>query len=75
MWEHSENSFDLQADQVSGLPAFEVVQLRELLKVFRRHSTKNDQKNKYYEGNVSLNEVNLGIALPEGIRKLEIGCA
>ena len=35
----------------------------------------NNEKNKYYEGKILLGEVNLGIALPEGMRGLEIGCA
>ena len=29
----------------------------------------------FYEGKVTLGEVNLGIALPEGMRGLEVGCA
>lgn len=50
-------------------------QLRELLRVYEKHISKNGEKNKYYEGKISLNDVNLGIALPEGLRGLEIGCA
>lgn len=58
-----------------GLTDAERDKLRDLIKVYTGHITKNSEKNRYYEGKISLKEVNLGIALPEGIRKLEIGCA
>lgn len=61
--------------KAEGLPAVEQQMLNELIEVFNYNRQKNALKNKYYEGNISLDEVNLGIALPEGIRKLEIGCA
>ena len=53
----------------------ERAQLMELLKIYCEHSTKNDTKRRYYEGHVTLGEVNLGLALPHGMRGLEIGCA
>lgn len=56
------------------LPALEAEQMRKLIDTYMYHRWKNDEKEKYYEGHVTLQEVNLGIALPEGIRKLEIGC-
>ena len=34
----------------------------------------NETKDKYYEGHITLNDVNIGIALPGGIKKLEVGC-
>lgn len=49
--------------------------LEELESVYNYHFSKNRKKNKYYEGNISVADVNLGIALPESIRGLEIGCA
>ena len=61
--------------KVAGLGVAEVEQLQKLLDVFEKHQFNNHQKNKYYEGKITLNDVNLGIALPEGIRGLEIGCA
>lgn len=61
--------------KAQGLPAQEQLMLDELIKIFDYNKGKNSLKNRYYEGNISLNEVNLGIALPDGIRKLEIGCA
>ena len=60
---------------VVGLPKEEYAQLNELVKSFLAHQTANEKKNRYYEGNISLGSVNLGIALPEGMRGLEIGCA
>lgn len=60
---------------VAGLGEREKVMLSELVKIYEHHHAGNAEKNKYYEGHISLSEVNLGIALPEGLRKLEIGCA
>ena len=60
---------------VQGLPDDEQAQLTDLLKIYKKHESKNNIKAKYYEGDITVGEVNLGIALPEGIRKLEIGCA
>ena len=60
---------------VTGLPASEYGLLMRLVNVFTAHQGKNEQKNRYYEGKISLNSVNLGIALPDGLSRLEIGCA
>ena len=62
-------------EKVIGLGAKEQVMLDKLLTVYQNAATKNEQKDRYYEGKISLNEVNLGIALPQGIRGLEIGCS
>lgn len=61
--------------QVAGLPAEEYGKLQQLINTYQYHLSKNVEKNKYYEGQISLNDVNLGIALPDGLRRLEIGCA
>lgn len=61
--------------QVVGLPTEEQIKLQKLLDIYQAHLSKNHEKNQYYEGQISLNAVNLGIALPEGLQKLEIGCA
>ena len=66
---------DLKAENITGLTRYEIPKVNKLVEVFNAHSYKNAEKNRYYEGKISLNEVNLGIALPESIRKLEIGCA
>lgn len=60
---------------VAGLGEAERVMLQKLLNVYQSHTSKNAEKNKYYEGKVTLGEVNLGIALPIGMRNLEIGCS
>ena len=65
----------MNPDNVRGLGVKEKEQLEDLLDVFTRHESRNREKNKYYEGRVTLGEVNLGIALPDGILGLEIGCA
>ena len=60
---------------VKGLDEVNQVRLQKLLEVFANAQPKNQIKDRYYEGHVSLGEVNLGIALPDGMSKLEIGCA
>lgn len=61
--------------QVIGLPLEEQDKLEKLLDVFSKYQTKNAEKERYYEGAISLKEVNLGIALPKDISQLEIGCS
>jgi len=61
--------------QVAGLPKVDQINLQNLINTWQTHDSKNQQKNKYYEGNIALADVNLGIAIPEAFRKLEIGCA
>ena len=68
-------SLKMDPSSIGGLTEQERGQLRELLKVYDNHHSKNAEKNKYYEGNISLDSVNLCIALPQGMRRLEIGCA
>ena len=60
---------------VKGLTPDEQDMLGNLLQIYNAHSFKNAEKDKYYEGKISLNSVNLGIALPDGLARLEIGCA
>lgn len=67
--------FDLQLSQVAGFGDEERYKFQKLLNVFNAHCFKNHEKNRYYEGKISLGEVNLCIALPEGMRGLEIGCS
>lgn len=59
---------------VQGLTPDEQHRLNELADVYQYHQSRNEVKNKYYEGHVTLNDVNLGIALPQGLRNLEVGC-
>ena len=65
----------ISAGNVIGLGENEREMLTELIEVYQYHYPKNMTKNKYYEGKVTLSEVNLGLALPDGIKNLEIGCA
>ena len=60
---------------VIGLDEENQARLQKLLEVYANAQPKNAIKDRYYEGHVSLGEVNLGIALPDGMSKLEIGCA
>lgn len=60
---------------VKGMGKVELEMLRELFQVLQYHASKNLTKAKYYEGKIPLNEVNLGIALPQGMAGLEIGCS
>ena len=61
--------------EIAGFAVEETDRLNKLITIFNNHSAKNETKNKYYEGKISLNDVNLGIALPDGLQRLEIGCA
>lgn len=60
---------------IENFPETEWDKFQELLDVFNSHFAPNSEKDRYYEGKISLGEVNLGIALPESIRGLEIGCS
>jgi len=65
----------LEISSVQGLPEDEAQRFQTLLNNFNNHSAKNAEKNRYYEGKIPLSEVNIGIALPDGMGRLEIGCA
>lgn len=67
--------FNLVPEQILGLNIEEIPNLKKLISVFNSHLSSNAKKNKYYEGRITVNDVNLGIALPDGLRRLEIGCA
>ena len=58
----------------ANLPDSEREILRDLIGIYEFHFWKNEQKDKYYEGHVTLADVNLGIALPDGFKGLEVGC-
>lgn len=62
-------------EDVVGLDPSEFDNLHKLLDVYQYHLSKNEEKNKYYEGNIRVSDVNLGIALPKTMRNLEIGCS
>ena len=60
---------------ISGLTAYEVAAFEDLLAIYAGHFSKNQEKDRYYEGKISVNSVNLGIALPKMLSGLQIGCA
>ena len=66
---------DISVSSVSGLPTKEFERLQVLISRYKEHAGKNAEKERYYEGKITLNEVNLGIALPDKLMRLEIGCA
>lgn len=74
MWLDHQN-FVERMIKAKGLPDKEQMMLMGLLTIYNANLYKNNVKNKYYEGRITLNDVNLGIALPNGMEKLEIGCA
>ena len=67
--------FEIDANKMPGLSSDERAALAKLFDVYRSHLTKNEIKERYYEGKIPLSEVNLGIALPQAFHGLEIGCA
>lgn len=75
MWEAINTISNLSAEQISGLGNKEKEMLQDLFNIYNRHITANLEKNKYYEGCVKLGEVNLGIALPNGLSKVGVGCS
>lgn len=64
----------LNFGHVAGLTAAEQQQLSDLAETYMYHQSRNATKDKYYEGHVTLQDVNLGLALPQGLRGLEVGC-
>lgn len=65
----------ITAQNIVGLDEYGVEKLQKLIDVFNKHASKNAEKDKYYEGKITLREVNIGIALPKAFGGLEIGCA
>lgn len=65
---------NLQFGHVNGLTATEQANLLALANALDYHQGRNATKDKYYEGHITLNDVNLGIALPDDLKKLDVGC-
>ena len=59
---------------VQGLTQEEQKQLRDLADVYNYHQSRNAAKDKYYEGHITLKDVNLGVAIPQSFQNLEVGC-
>ena len=66
---------NLNPANIGGLTQDEKALLAKLISVYTSHRAKNAIKDRYYEGKISLDEVNLGIALPDGLSRLEVGCS
>lgn len=64
----------LNFGNVEGLPKEDQETLNRLEDIYKWHQVGNALKDKYYSGKVKLKDVNLGIALPTSLGKLEIGC-
>ena len=62
-------------ENIIGFDPAEYDNFNKLLNLYMLHAAKNEEKNRYYEGHISVGEVNLGIALPKRLRGLEIGCS
>ena len=67
--------FNVSPSKIEGFPEEEWGRFQKLLDAYNYHALKNEEKQKYYEGNIPLDSVNLGIALPQRMKRLEIGCA
>jgi len=60
---------------IRGLTPLEANALQDLIGIYEAHQSKNSEKDRYYNGNIKLSEVNLAIALPDSFNRLQIGCA
>lgn len=67
--------FNISPDEIRNFDQKEWKNFQKLINVYSDHIANNLKKQKYYEGKISLDSVNLGIALPHGLSKLEVGCA
>lgn len=66
---------EISGSDIINFPKSEIDRFNELLDIYNYHAAKNQEKDAYYEGKISLSSVNLGIALPDGLKDLEIGCS
>lgn len=65
---------NISVGSIKGFPTEEQKNLQDLIDVYKNHQSKNQTKEKYYEGAISLRDVNIGIALPNDLGNLELGC-
>ncbi len=65
----------LNFGRVDGLTQEEQKQLRDLADAYNYHQSRNALKDKYYEGHITLKNVNLGVAIPQSFQNLEVGCS
>ena len=65
----------LTQSNIIGLDDYTSDKLAQLINVYNKHESKNNVKDRYYEGSIRLRDVNLGIAVPDSFSRLEVGCA
>ena len=66
---------NINPSNIIGFDSAEYDNFNKLIDLFNAHASKNAEKNRYYEGHISVGDINLGIALPKQLSGLEIGCA
>lgn len=66
--------FELNYKLILEMPDEVLNQFEQCVQIFNKHKNANAVKSRYYEGKIPLSEVNLGIALPESLRGLEMDC-
>lgn len=66
---------NLQFGKVDDLTASEQEKLIALTDAYNYHQSRNATKDKYYDGHIGLNDVNIGIALPNALKKITVGCS
>lgn len=66
---------NLQFGKVDDLTASEQEKLIALTDAYNYHQGRNATKDKYYDGHIGLNDVNIGIALPNALKKITVGCS
>ena len=64
----------LAIGKVAGLDDVEQQDLDTLVDIFNRHRSNNNIKDKYYDGMITLSDVNLGIAIPDSMKNIEFDC-
>ncbi len=64
----------LSISNIRGMGEAERNDVLDLVNIYNDHLAANATKQRYYNGKVTLAEVNLGIALPESITALSVGC-
>lgn len=59
---------------INELSTEEQADLDELVRTYNYYAPRNSKKLKYYEGHIGLADVNIGIAIPDTFKKLEVHC-
>ena len=60
--------------KAEGLPAAERLTLAELVGIYEAHMAANVEKGRYYNQEITAGECNLGIALPNDLKRFEMAC-